>query len=441
MRQPAAFIVLLLLTLVIALPRAPAQIPDDDPAEAQARWYERENERPDLVKGAFEVLRFPTGWKFEPRYQHDPANRKRILNPDFWCNRCVREKRLVPPEGGRPDRRLMDRAEDQVLEAVARITRGVDFTYIEDEDFKLLFDLGPINLKLFRNPFLKEELLQLGDVFPEVSERTVDLDAHKRAHLYLVRAHRLLRDFWWLAGTSPEETKKKYPHLGPYMGMNNKQEVYVFERQMHFDTFSKQFIGRSTTDGQCWHLFNTRAMVMCMHGAGHQDPQTQNYYLHRITHNLFDAYRMYSFKLPAWLQMGAGHWVERRESIRWNTFCFSEGTMGQAVLQFLQDENWLPKIKKAVMENKVLPFVEGCTKQEYDDFEPHYHMYTYSWFCFLLRLGPEKFKTFLDIVKSKQPGETLYQIQLKAFREAYGITMLQFDEGWRAWVRKVYPDL
>jgi len=49
-------------------------------------------------------------------------------------------------------------------------------------------------------------------------------------------------------------------------------------------------------------------------------------------------------------------------------------------------------------------------------------------------------KVFINALKDKKQEETLYQAQIRAFRRAYGISLIRFDEGWRAWVRDVYPD-
>ncbi|MFP6641506.1 MAG: hypothetical protein VCC04_14775 [Myxococcota bacterium] len=416
---------------------AGAQLPTDDPAAAQKKWYERKKERPNLNKGAFEVLRFSAGYEFKPRYKHDPKRRKRILKPDYWCNQCEREGR-IPESEGRKSHRLMERDEPQVLDWLATETKSRRFTFLEDGQFKLYMDLPGLDLKKFRNPHLKEELRELGDVFPKVTEKTAALNGHQRAHLYLIRAHRLLRDFLWMVGHSGSESiKTSYPWLGPYLGMKAKPECYVFERKRPYMQFNKRFIGRAASDGQCWHLFRDRAMIFTMQCQNHVDPQTQGYFLHKLMHNLLDSYRMYSFKLPAWFQMGMGHWVERRESTRYNSFCFSEGVIPRVLFA----TRWAPKVKKMVAKGKAVPFVQACSTKEYGDFLPEYHMVTYSWVCYLWRLGPEKMRIFINELKSKKETESVYQAQIRAFRKAYNISLIQFDTGWREWVKKVYPDV
>jgi hypothetical protein len=50
-------------------------------------------------------------------------------------------------------------------------------------------------------------------------------------------------------------------------------------------------------------------------------------------------------------------------------------------------------------------------------------------------------QVFINELKAKVPAESLYQAQIRAFQKAYGITMLQFEEGWKAWVLEIYPSV
>ena len=140
-----------------------AQIPTDDPVEAQLKWYERQFERPDLIPGAFEVVRFPTGYKYEPKYEHDRKSKKRILNPDFYCTQCVREKRIDGQN--RRSYRLMEQEEEEVMDFLHTVSKRRPI-FLEDRQFRMFIGLDGINAKKHRNPFLKEELVELADIFP-----------------------------------------------------------------------------------------------------------------------------------------------------------------------------------------------------------------------------------------------------------------------------------
>ena len=406
--------------------------------EREARYCDYRRERKDLTRGAFEVLRFPTGWTFQPRYKHDPKRKSRILNPDYYCTLCVAEGR-IPDPGNRSSVRLAQRKEEDVLRWIREELKIRKPAYLEDDSFKIFLDLPAMSTKRYPNRFLREELEQLHDVFPKISKKTTGLNPHQRLHLYRIRAHRLLRDFWWLAGTTEEELRARYPHMaGPYMGMKNKQEIFVFRKRKHFNRFLQWSIGvRTEAEGFCWHHHIDRAMMMVMFDSGERDPSTQNFFLHRLMHNLVDAYRTYQYKLPAWIQMGIAHWVERRETPRANAFCFSEGTTPEKMLE----TRWLPKVRKMVLKGDVPPLAQFAGVTEYGELPLSYHMVTYSLFSYLMSLGPEKFPVFLNILKEKRKGESLQSLQLRAFKKAYGLDLIRFDQGWREWVKLIYPSV
>ena len=431
MRRPPLIAVIALIWLV--MPFASAQIPDDDPVDAQLKWYDRALERADLTKGAFSVLRFPAGYEFKPRYRHDPKQKKRILDPDFYCTQCAKEKRIEDP-GDRAAHRLVERDEPQILKWIFELTGGKG-VFIEDDDFKLFVDLPGFNLKKDWSPQFVDDLKELGDIFPDVTEKTVVIDSHKVAHLYLIRAHRLLRDFWWMVDSSNAKLKALYGWMGPFMGMRGKQEFYIFGSEKQRKEFCDRYIGVASIDSQCWHLFRDRAMLGAMHEQKKGDPQNRNTFNHLLMHNLLDGYRAYTFKIPSWIQMGAAHWVERRENLHFNNWCFSEG--GDVKLPNWW--RWYPQIRELVSKGEAQPLVEVCSATEFSELPIEYHMIAWSWFCFLLRLGPEKLPIFLNEVKSKAEGESLYDVQTRAFKKAYGVTMLQFDKAWREWVMRTYP--
>ncbi len=423
------------LALASTIGSGTAQIPTDDPKAAQAKWYERVRERPDLVAGAFEVLRFPTGYTVPPPFERDPLKRKLLLDPNFFCSRCAKEGRMAAKPGAFVDR-LMDRGAEPLWASIQDLCKD-QAVYLEDANFKLVASLTEVNLRLFVNPFLKEELAELSRVFPEVNDKTAGLNGHQRAHHYLNRMNRLLRDFYWISGVDQPMLKRQYGHLGPIHGMRGKHEVYLFRRDRDYERFTLDTIGRKAPFGQVWHLFHDGSLVLQTFEGNLTDPHFQSRVFHLLGHNLIDGFLAYTFKLPAWFQTGMGAWFERRESIQSNTFCYSEGV----VPDVFNDHKWLPKIRKRVATGDLEAFAEVMNRNEYGQSKVGETLIHYSWVCYLWRLGPEKMPKFLQILKSKQPTQSLYEIQVKAFKEAYGITPLQFETAWKAWVLEIYPEV
>lgn len=429
--------VLPLLLLVASLSAQSARQIAKASAKAQAEWYDRAFERPDLHPGAWEVVRPDTGYEVPPPYEREG---KRLLDADFYCTRCILEGRLpaVDP-ASRQDVRLCQNSEERVLRFIREELEVRRFTYIEDARFKFFCDLPGMKTRRDRNPFLVQELEELARIFPRISKRTTTLNDHQRAHLYLIRAHRLLRDIQWFLHADGEKFAKRFPKLDPNtMGMYDKQEVFVWTRKKHHLRFVEWGIGATVAvEGICWHHLRDRAMFLSMHSDRQRDPCVANWFAHRLAHNFLDAYRIYTFKLPAWLQIGLGHWVERRENTLYNTFCFSEGMLPKVIKR----PRWMPDVKKAVRKGDVPPFVEWCDRTEYSAFQPQDHRVMWSMFCYLLSLGPEKLGPFVDEMKSKKNEEPVAQAQVRAFKKVYGLSLLQFDAGWRKWVLAVYPEL
>ena len=431
------WVLLAAMALVVASPGAQAQkTKKKHPAiEAQLPWYEPTKERSDLVPGAFEVVRFPVESVSTPRYERDPKS-KRILNPDYHCTACIAEGRTAPSTG-REGRRLVERDEGAVLDWIAEELRPKGSAFLEDEDFKLYIDLPKMALRKNPSRYLAEDIEALRNIFPEMKKgtRLRYITGHQRAHLYLFRAQRLMRDFLWMTGTTDAEIKEKWPHLGPHLGMRNKLEVFVFVRPRDYQWFCDGHIGRVIPTGQAWHHMQDNALFVAMTDAGNPDARSHNAFIHRITHNLLDAYRRYGFKMPGWLQIGLAHWIERRENQRWNTYCWGEGTE----IKEHPTYKWLLRVRRLVRQDKAMPFVEGASRIEYSEFSEADHLIAYSWFCYLMRLGPEKLRVFINALKDRKPDAPHFPAQVEAFKRAYGVDMLRFDEGWRRWVREIYP--
>ena len=68
-------------------------------------------------------------------------------------------------------------------------------------------------------------------------------------------------------------------------------------------------------------------------------------------------------------------------------------------------------------------------------------MIVWSQVSFLISLGNDKAAKFVQILKSKKKGENLYNLQVRAFRKAFGLSIPVFEEQWKEWVKKTYPSV
>ncbi len=396
----------------------------------------------------------------ELKYKHDPQNPKLILNPDFYCTQCIKEKRVsyksrdelksiletrvIYPHTiqGKNSRvhgrhRLVEHDADVVLDYLFKKMKSRRPIYIEDKTFRLYIDLDGFSTKKHRYPRRKTELKELSDIFPRVSEKTVKLDSHQRAHLYLNRAHRVYRDFTHIVDFKPNA--KYMAYRGPYLGVKEKFEIFVFPKQRLLGEFVNTFLGHPVTlEGECWHTLKDDSMISIMNAENMHDVWLNNTFTHHLAFNFCDAFRGYGYNLPSWFSLGFGHLMERRERTDFNTFFYGEGREPD---ELWGRSRWKPEIRKMVLKDKVRPLVELAQYTHKNEITPPEHGPAWSLVSYQMQLGTEKFGQFIHILKDKKQGESIYNLQVRAFRTVYKTSITQFFEDWKTWVLKTYPPL
>lgn len=413
------------------------------------------------VRGSFEVpdaYEWGEPFVFKPKYEHDPRNRKMITNPDFFCSQCAKERRIpfktrnemkdvletkreypIEFQGKKFDirgqYRLIEHDAGQVLEYVFKKMKTKNPVFIEDKYFRGIVDFEGFDTKMEVYPRREIELEQLGDIFPEVTKKTVDLNYHQRAHLYLIRAHRVMRDFSNWIDYNPKAEYLTY--LGPYHGMKEKFEFFIFDDKKLLGEFIVAFLGHNPIlDGECWHTLQDDNMSALMHCENIPDVHLNNGFTHRMAFNFLQGFRGYQWNNPAWLQLGYGHLMERRERTDFNTFILGEGR----IPDLWGNTKWKPAIRKWVEKGtKIRPFAEIATFEDVGQITPEEHGICWSMVSYLMQLDAKKFAKFYHIIKDKKQGESIFNLQVRAFHSAFGITPTKFFEDWQEWVLRTYP--
>ncbi|MEQ8768090.1 MAG: hypothetical protein RL885_29575 [Planctomycetota bacterium] len=392
------------------------------------------------------------------QYERDPESPRVISNPDFFCTYCSREGRIaiesreeikdaleieitypLPLEGRKSRRhgefRLMERAGQEVVDALFHDKKIDDPVFIEDRMFRLFTAFDGFSTRKDKYPRREEELEQLSVIFPEISEKTVKLSPHHRAHLYLIRAHRVLRDFEAAVHFDPKAEYMTY--AGPYLGVNGKFEIYIFGDQRAMNEFRATYLGHKTElDGECWHTLRDDSMVAIMHAENLKDVWLNNTFTYRLSYNFIQCFRRYAYDLPSWLVLGWAHLMERRERTDFNTFTFGEGRLPDSMWGA---SRWKPDVRRRVLGDDVRPLVELANFTQANDVQPNEHGIVWSWVSYLLQLDSDKFARFVNIVEDKQQGESIYNLQVRAFQETYGRSMIELFEDWKKWVVQTYP--
>ncbi len=385
---------------------------------------------------------------------------KTITNPDFFCTECAKDKRIpyqareemkdiletvkrfpADVEGEREMRcgafRLLEHDAGEILKPLFGEFKEEKAIFIEDGFFRLFADFDGFHTKKPIYPRRTVELEQLAAILPHVSDKTIVLDAHERAHLYLLRAHRVRRDFESVVKHDPKAPYMDF--LGPYNGVKQKHEIFIFSKQSQAGRFMKTFLGHSDQlDGECWHTLGDDSMVAIMHCEGITDVWLNNTFTHRVASNMLEGFRGYQYDLPPWIVIGFGHVMERRERTDYNTFFFGEG---KRPTDEWGRNKWKPAIRKLVAAGKVRPLAEIAALPHVNDLTAEEHGIVWSQVSYLMQLDLEKFGRFVHVLKEKKQGESIYNLEVRALDEAYGLSIAKLDDAWREWVLKTYPAL
>ncbi len=305
---------------------------------------------------------------------------------------------------------------------------------------------------------IREELTRLAEKLPpgRVNPKTRVLDEWLRVHLLAQRMEELYAEIQsWLGVDDkmfPPDREHirmpdgRYMGMGPFLGQENKYLLFIPETESTYLSFLKKYIGRTAAFGQRW---NFKEQGSLFYGIGSEmedgrlkdDTGLHNNLIFNVTHNLIDGFRFYAYDLPVWIKEGLGHWFERKNSPKWNTFDQNEGGMADKKTLW----KWEPYTRQLISGDKVTPLGEVMKWRDYNEIAFNDHVLIWSRWDFLLSLGKEKFAKFMFHVKGRIDPETwmadqsdLVGATRDALLEAYGFSPLTLDEQWKEWVLKNY---
>jgi hypothetical protein len=291
----------------------------------------------------------------------------------YWCAICAKNGLI---KGEAPPIEMMRKPIATIVQQI-----GLDDPHEEPPiviltpHFKIFSTLKGAAIKLTDGTYVHSDLEKLKSILPKVQigREGATLDAHERAHLYGVRAEREYAHFAALTANTK-----------PYLGMPLPYELYLFAEYAHHHAFVDRYIGgRNDKSAIEWHVRQEKGRPF---GAKPTDPEVDlmnfillsvaesnvqqqqkgarsdgalaNHVFHNIAHLLVDGLDNYLRETPAWIEEGLGHYYERRESERWNNFCWAEGKMPSDFTK----PDWETTIFALVRRDKDPPFANWCEK-------------------------------------------------------------------------------
>lgn len=343
---------------------------------------------------------------------------------------------------------------------VAELLEYVNIIWIETKHFRIGVELPQwqVPTELATKKKLRAELTELKKVLPKVNPKTRRLDPWLRAHLTAYRMEKLYAETMALFGATdesfPKDPKKviigpkdTYMGYGPYLGMRDKYLLLVTEKEATHRQYLKKFVGRDSKFPQRWHFTDASSLLFACPIESNDFPLKHDTALHcaltfNVSQNLLDGFRYYSYDIPVWIKEGFGHWNSRRVDGKWPSFDQNEGS----VADMKKLSKWKPYAKNTLGKvKKYAPFPTVAGWRDFGAITFNDHVMVFSRMDYLMSLGPQKWQAFLRTIKGRvddqwRPDQRdLVGATREGLKKAYGLTFLNFDDRWKAWVKETYP--
>jgi hypothetical protein len=243
------------------------------------------------------------------------------------------------------------------------------------------------------------------------------LDAHQLLHLYVDRLEELFDQYCEVLGASPDEFERKSRIF--VWGLEGDQR----EGSLRFCTMGQpgpvKLMGQHPTYSVCGAkgFFDT-------------EEQLHRHVIHSVTHLLLSHQEPQGWignLKGGWADAGLAHWMEYERWELCDVYCYQE----QDVPSDFRGGRWKPKVRKLVATGKA-PSAAGVFVQNVDTLSGLQHAVSLSFVDYLLELDGERFSQLVKQLKAKVPTRD-------ALKEVFGLSVLEFERDWQAWVLETYP--
>lgn len=257
-------------------------------------------------------------------------------------------------------------------------------------------------------------------VILEVEEMKVGrtrLDGHQLLHLYVDRLERLFADYTALLGVGEGEFEEKTRVMAWSFGADHRKAA-----RLYCDLDSEGGV-------KLLGLHPTYTVPVT------QQLLKDDEFMHRnVIHNA--AHLLMSHQKPSywvgnikggWADEGVAHWFEDKYFNRCDNYCYQEVNTEQR----FKAGAWKPEVKKLVALGEA-PGLADVFQQNTDTLSPVQHAVAFSVFDYLAAQDASKLNTLLVSLRSKTPTRD-------ALKEAFGLSIIELEGAWRAWVLETYP--
>ncbi|MHC4956914.1 MAG: hypothetical protein ACYTGN_00965 [Planctomycetota bacterium] len=355
-----------------------------------------------------------------PRAADTPL--KVVFKP-YYCELCVKEERIEQQDV------VMSMMRMEVGALAKELDLDKGWIAIQSPNFKLLSSMRRSKVKFKGSRYARGDLQRLQQIFPKLKmgRDGASVNAHQRAHLYVIRAERLYTHFAALT-----DNKQRF------LGMESHYELFLTDQYNPYHVLVDKFIGRGQKmpgvqdhqkDKPNFNVFASSEQ-QASQSKGKGDQAFNNWFIHNVAHLLVDGHGNYYRDTWAWLEEGVGHYYERLENTRYNTFCRSEG---KSPGDFLKP-NWKPVIYGIVRRGKDTPLSQWCEKLQPGELTGTENGLSWSIVKWLIETEPVRFTKLLRKLDDYQNKPSSAQ----GIEYAFGISPTVLHQRWREYVLKEY---
>ncbi|MCB9915670.1 MAG: hypothetical protein H6828_11055 [Planctomycetes bacterium] len=321
--------------------------------------------------------------------------------------------------------------------------------WLETAHFEIGFALGPYKVPQKQKKQFFDELTRLAEKLPEVDPKAKVLDPWLRLHLYGQRLEDLytefqdeivdLKDAKFPDGKTLWDGQGPYMGEGPYLGQKGKYEVLILPSQASSVAFLTEHFGLTIKRTQRWNVVDRDSITVTIHiqqGFLKDDLALHAHLAFNMAHNLYDGLKHYNYDTPIWLHEGLAHSMERRINPKFNSFDGAEGS----VPEMTREDDWKGEVLKIVRSGKQARMASLIRLKGYGDIDLPMHYVTWSMIEFLRQTKPKEFAAFLVALKTRRnsanlpDGSNMDEAHRELFQQHLGMSYLEFDQAWAAWV-------
>jgi hypothetical protein len=288
------------------------------------------------------------------------------------------------------------------------LTKGKTIVHIETTHFVIAWDIPKITASDKKN-----------------------YKAHEAAHLYARRMEAVYARYQELLDVVDVDHMRTKHHFYAFDKLRDAQAVGPVYAQMSSTTTARRAGG----------VEHESTVVMFRNKNMHpKDADFHRHWIHSMVHQLTSVhYNPYWFAdggkglSPPWLadkygwmDAGLAHWFETDFDGAATTYCMQE----QDTAKRWKGGDWESNVWKAVVAGDAPSFPEIISVPT-QALSPRQHQFVWSWVDYLMSLDPKGMGAAVKMAKHQKPIREI-------LREAWGVSMLGFEERWAEWVRTEY---